>query len=306
MTGRLRTIFAATIVLAAVALSLLALPATVDAQASVTGAADFRSAPQLPPGTYTDRIVTGDSAWYAITYTNNTPYRFEVDFVGEGPGQGVDLTVALVAPTLTVVDGPSRIVEGSGAEYPLGHTNTWFLRVSLATTSQVGIEFPVSISVEGVAPEGTEPCAEVPGCTLDEEYAAVNVAIAEVEAEIEARGARESRAAVEAEIENAKSFAETSAQLRPGIDSRLAAAEARMAELCAPDPLCDEFPDQGSRTPLLGWVIGLAALAFGIRRAIKRLTSDPSDDESAAPRAPRSKTALERANDQAKAKADKK
>ena len=55
------------------------------AQTGVTGTADFRNAPRLSPGSYVDRIVTGDSAWYSIIYTNSTPYKFEVDFQGGRP-----------------------------------------------------------------------------------------------------------------------------------------------------------------------------------------------------------------------------
>ncbi|MBT6445395.1 MAG: hypothetical protein HOK58_10470, partial [Acidimicrobiaceae bacterium] len=76
---------------------------TADAQAVVVGSADFRNAPQLPPGQYVDRIVTGDTAWYSIIYTNNTPYNFDVAFQDSPPDRGVDLSVSLVAPTLTTV-----------------------------------------------------------------------------------------------------------------------------------------------------------------------------------------------------------
>jgi hypothetical protein len=77
-----------------------------------------------------------------------------------------------------------------------------------------------------------------------------------------------------------------------------------MADLCAPEPMCDEFPDPGSKTPILGWIVGLAALGFGLFRAVKRFGEDPeAEDEVPAPREPSS---LERAQAEAKAKSKSK
>lgn len=276
------------------------------AQESVVGTADFRNAPQLVPGSYVDRIVTGDSAWYSVVYTNGTPYQFEVDFQGVDPGRGFDLNVSFVAPTLTTVDGPGQIVDGSGVNYPAGHTNVWFLKVSLDTSDQIGIEYPITISVAGVQNEGVDDCGDVAGCVLDDDYAAVNVALAEAQAELEQAQSQETLAAVQSEIENIRGFIETSDTLAPAAEARLARAEATMAELCAPEVMCDEFPPAGTTTPLIGWVLGLGALGFGAFRAFKKITADPA--VVAAP--PRTPSALERAKaDQkaarAKAKAKK-
>ena len=269
-----------------------------DAQAAVTGTADFRNAPQLPPGTYFDRIVTGDSAWYAIVYTNGTPYEFEVDFQGADPGRGFDLNVSFVAPTLTTVDGPGDVVAGRGVNYPAGHTNVWFLKVSLDSADQVGIEYPISIQVAGVQAESVENCSDIPGCVLDDEYAAVNVALAEATAELERARSQETLAAVRAEIENLRGFAESADTLAPAAQARLARAEAVMAELCAPEVMCDEFPPPGTKTPIIGWIVGLGALGFGGYRAFNKFTRDPEAEVATAPRTPSS---LERAKADQKA-----
>ena len=226
---------------------------TASAQTTVVGSADFRNAPQLPPGQYVDRIVTGDTAWYAVIYTNSTPYRFEVSFQGNAP-VGVDLSASFVAPTLTTVDGPAQVVEGNGVEYPAGHTNVWFLKVSLNTSSQIGVEYPIVINVEGVQTLGVEPCADDPDCELDDEYAAINVALAEAEAELEQLRAAETTDAVQAEIENIRGFQESADSLGPRAQARLAQLEAQLAEKCAPEPDCEEFPDPGSKTPIIGWL----------------------------------------------------
>ena len=246
------------------------------AQTGVTGTADFRNAPQLSPGSYVDRIVTGDSAWYSIIYTNSTPYEFEVDFQGVDPGPGFDLNVSFVAPTLMIVDGPAGLVDGNGVEYPAGHTNVWFLKVSLETSDQVGVNYPIVIRVDGVQTVSIEACGDIDGCVLDHEYAAILVALAEANADLEAARSQETLAAVEAEIENLRGFSESASTLAPAAQARLARAEAVMAELCAPVSICDEFPDPGSKTPLFGWVFGLAALGFGGFRVFKKLTTEPT------------------------------
>lgn len=269
-------------VLATVAILLVALAGAgaallpaASAQQSVTGTADFRNAPHLPPGEYVDRIVTGDSAWYSVVYTNGTPYEFEVGIQGGNPGADVGVSVSFVAPTLTTVDGPNTLVSGTGVDYPAGHTNVWFLKVSVTTTGQAGVEYPVVIRTSGVQTFGTDPCSDTPGCTLDEEYAANNVALAEATAALEQMRSQETRAAVEAEIENARGFVDTGASLAPATQARLQRAEERIAELCAPEPDCDVFPPPGSKTPIIGWIVGLGVLGFGAYRAYRKFTLDP-------------------------------
>ncbi len=253
------------------------------AQESVVGSADFRNAPQLLPGEYADRVVTGDTAWYSVVYTNNTPYEFEVSFRGSDPGREVDLSVSFVAPTLTTVDGPSNIVDGDGVEYPSGHTNVWFLKVSLSTTGQTGVEYPILISASGVQSVGIEPCGDTPGCTLDDEYASNNVALAEATEAIERLRSQETLAGVESELDNLRGFAETDETVGPAAQARLARAEATMARLCAPDLTCDDFPNPGSKTPIIGWIIGLALLGFGAHRAVKRFGKKPEPEQEPEP-----------------------
>ena len=277
---------------------------TADAQAVVVGSADFRNAPQLPPGQYVDRIVTGDTAWYPIIYTNNTPYNFDVAFQDSPPDRGVDLSVSLVAPTLTTVDGPAAVVSGSGVTYPAGHTNAWFLKVSLATNGQIGVEYPIVLTINGVQALGTDDCSDIDGCTLDDEYAAVGVALAKATAELEQARSQETLAAVQNQMENSRGFVESANALGPTAQSRLARAERQMAQLCAPDPMCAEFPNPGSRTPLIGWIFGLAALGFGAFRAFKKLTTDPAPQAAAAP--PCRLSSLEQAQADKKAQSKKK
>jgi len=274
------------------------------AQAVVVGSADFRNAPELPPGQYVDRIVTGDTAWYSIIYTNNMPYNFAVAFQDSPPDRGVDLSVSLVAPTLTTVDGPAAVVSGSGVTYPAGHTNAWFLKVSLATDDQIGVEYPIVLTIDGVQALGTDDCSDIDACTLDDGYAVVGVALAKATAELEQARSQETLVAVQNQIENSRGFVESASALEPTAQSRLARAERQMAQLCAPDPMCVEFPNPGSRTPLIGWIFGLAALGFGAFRAFKKLTTDPAP--AAAPAPPRRLSSREQAQAEKKARSKQK
>ena len=274
---------------------------SADAQAAVVGSADFRNAPQLPPGQYVDRIVTGDTAWYSIIYTNDTPYSFDVAFQGQGPGRGVDLSVSFVAPTLTTVDGPAAVVSGGGVTYPAGHTNVWFLKVSLATSDQIGVEYPIVLTVDGVQAVGTKDCTDIDGCTLDDEYACMNVALAQANAELEQARSQETLVSIQKQIENSRGFAESADTLGPAAQARLARAESTMAQLCAPDPMCDEFPNPGTKTPIIGWILGLAVLGFGAFRAVKKLTTEPTEKATAEPS--RKLSSLEQAQSDKKARA---
>jgi len=252
---------------------------TADAQQRVVGAADFRGAPQLVPGQYQDTIVTGDNAWYSLVYTNNTPYKFDVSFAGAAPGDA-ELVATFVAPTLSNVSGPSASIDGRGVEYPSGHTNVWFLKVSLMSSGQAGIEYPIIISVDGVLNETIEPCREVPGCTLDTEFAALTDELDLAKANLAELRAQETTENVTAEIQNLKGFIETSDLLTPKAQARQARAEATMARLCDPDPICTEFPQPAPRPVVLGLILGFGALGLGGYRALNRFRNAPEDGES--------------------------
>lgn len=274
---------AATVALAVVL--MISFAPIAAAQIPVTGTADFRNAPLLTPGTYTDRIVTGDSAWYAVMYANGTPYEFSVDFQGAGASD-LSLTTSFVAPTLTTVDGPAATVSGSGVEYPAGSTNVWFVKVSLETSGQIGVDYPIELTVSGVESVGTEDCSATPGCALDDEWATAMAQLDQARASAEAARSAETTAQVQAEIDNLTGFRDSAQALLPTAESRLNRAEAAMADLCNPDPFCDPFPDAGSSTPLLGWIVGLAALVGGgYLFSNKRSTTDETELAAAAPQA---------------------
>jgi len=277
-TASFRLVALALLVFGALAGTIVQAP-SAHAQTSVTGTADFRNAPQLIPGQYRDLVVSGDSAWYSVLYTNDDPYRFEVSIDGAAPSD-VEVNVSFVAPTLDAIDGPSALVDGGGVTYPLGHTNVWFLQVSLDTTGQLGLEFPIRLSVEGVQDLSVEPCPDIPGCDLDEQLADINVAIADAQNELERIDPLNTAEAVEREMIGLRQSADSAATItRPMAESRLAQAEARIAQLCGSDNDCDEFPQPPGKTPLLGLIVGLAALGFGARKAVANLRAGRSEED---------------------------
>jgi len=175
----------------------------------------------------------------------------------------VQAQISFVAPTLTTIEGPSRSISGSNLSYPVGDVNTWFLKVSLTTTGQVGIEYPVIVTVSGVESLGREACSAATGCTLDQDLAVITNQLTDLRAEVERNGSRETTEVVEASIRGSQSFLDTANNRLPAAEARLNRAEARMADLCNPDPFCETFPQPAARTPLLGLVVGIGALAAG-------------------------------------------
>ena len=262
------------VLLCCLAVQALLLPAAT-AQTSVVGSADFRNAPQLGPGEFRDTIVTGDTAWYSLLYTNNTPYRFEVSVLGGS----ADLTASFVAPTLAVVVEDESVVQGSGVEYPVGTTNEWFLKVTASSpTGQDGVEVQVLIDVDGVEEAGLADCADVPGCTYEQEFTELSAELESARAALAEQQARPTTANVERDITNLEGFIGSTDALTPASDARLARAEAQMERYCAPDAFCDEFPDPKPNTPIVGLALGLGVLAFGAYRAVKKFQAAKPDE----------------------------
>lgn len=277
----MRRVMVAVVVMAGLMASVAGFAPMAQAQDPVVGTADFRNAPLLGPGSYSDRLVTGDTAWYSVAYINDDDYRFAVSLAGVTPGSTpeLDLNLSFVAPTLTTIDGPAAVVEGPGFEYSVGHTNIWFLKVSLETTGQVGLEYPIEITVEGVQNVGAQPCSELPGCSLDDELRTLNGDLAQARADLAEVNSQDTLEAVERELANLDGFVQSARLKGPEAQSRLLQAQNTMATLCAPELTCEEFPNPGTKTPLIGWVVGIAVLGFGLFRASKKLKRDTSAEE---------------------------
>lgn len=274
MTARApKRLFGVISVLVTLVVTLAATAVRADAQTPVEGAADFRNAPLLPPGQFVDEIVTGESVWYALIYTNDTPYRFEVSLpdVDLEADDELTLEARFVGPTFETVGRSGTVVEGSGLRYPSGHTNVWFLVVTLSSSGEENVPYDLVIDVvEGVQDAGLEDCADVAGCTYEADLQRAQAEFDAVQAEFDAAAALEQQVRVEAEISNLTGFLETSESLRPAVEARLKPLEEKMAELCAPEPTCTTFPEQPGKTSVVGLGIGSLALIGGASRAYRR------------------------------------
>ena len=250
----------------------------------VVGTADFRDPPALMSGQYSDTIVTGDTVWYAILYTNNTPYRFEVSLPGVDLGAQNELTLeaSFIGPTLGSVGESAALVAGPGAAYNSGDTNVWYIKVALETTGRLGVEYRLMLDIEGAEATGFDDCTKMPECTLDDELALINEQAGQLEADLADLIERGSATVAQIEIDELHRQVNTSATQLIEAEAGLAGAEARLAQLCAPSATCETFPDPGTTTSPLAWALGALVLAGGARAIVKRLRQKMQKGESEA------------------------
>jgi hypothetical protein len=257
----------------AVCLSVGAAPSSraldvADAE-EVAGTADFRNAPAIADGTYKDTIVTGESVWYAVTYTNRDPFKVEseladVDVAGD---DDLTLTMRFVSPTL---DAPleGQTIDGS-ASYGGAETNTWYLEAVLDTEGRLGVQHTLLFSVSGARSDGFEACDDASGCTLDEDYAQVTAQVGDLREQIRAaeNGDPEAQlAALEEELAQAQATQKE--------------AEAEIAAMCAPDSTCETPP--GPKTPIWTWAVGGLVLVAGFAALLFVLQGRRSEDVTGA------------------------
>ena len=269
-----------TTLLTAVTLSmatLLSLGATAAAQdpVEVDGSADFRNPPTLAPGQYRDTIVTGEAVWYALIYTDNTPYRFEVTLpeVDLEAQEELTLETRFITPTLGDVDSGSTLVEGAGASITGGGTQTfkWYLEIALSTTGRLGVEYDLLLDIQGVQRGSLLLCSEVPECTLDLELAALDEELAALQADLaELQGVDSTEvleadiAALEAEIAATEEAIEDANQRAQAARASEQEAADEIAEICSPDADCDVPPEPSSSMPIWALVLAILVLVGGV------------------------------------------
>ena len=224
-----------------------------DPGSSSLGSPDHRTAPVLSPGTYSDTIKTGQVNWYAVLYTNNTPYAFSADLPGIDLDASDELTleIAFVGPTLGSIDR-GRSIDG-GASYGGGGTNRWYLAVKLDTTGRLGEVHELELDVEGVVASGLEDCDTDPACTLDLDLAEIETEITDLQAAIDELPNEDPTAVLRDEIDGLE-------RRQNEAETALNEATGEIATICAPAATCDQVTDPGSETPAWAW--GAGALVF--------------------------------------------
>lgn len=263
----------------AVAATLLTGP-SADAQerAETEGSADFRNPPILTDGSYADTIVTGETVWYSVIYTNNTPYRITVALadVDVETNDELTLTANFVGPTLSSLRS-GTVVEGPGASYDGGVTNVWYVSVSLDTTGQLGREHELLLDLEGFSSSRLEFCEDLPDCTASADLQALQDELVRVEEQLAALGEADSSEVIEAEIDELRTRRDAAASAVQAAETEVAdlearsadaaaelqAAEAEAAEICPPGTPCDPAGESSSSTPAWAIVVGVLALLGG-------------------------------------------
>ena len=150
----------------------------------IEGAADFRTAPRVTDGDYVDSVVAGDAVWYAVLYTNNVPYEFSASLTDQAP-EGTAFTIEFIGPSLEPIGEPDPAKVSGTAYYGSGEeTYIWYLKVTLASTGEVGTAYGLTLNVKGATGGRTAPCADLPDCTADDAAEAAKAALDEANAEL--------------------------------------------------------------------------------------------------------------------------
>lgn len=202
------------LVVCAMVLCVGARSAAAQEATDAEGAADFRTAPRLAPGRYTDTVVAGESVWYAVLYTNEVPYRLNAALRGAAP-EGSEFSIEFLSPTLEVLDSAADTLTGS-ATYSAGGTNTWYVRVNLASPTEVGETYEFDIELDGVNEGRLEPCEQLPDCEAADQMQAKTAEVDEANAELSELTEDGSGEAVKTEIDALKKrVPELQAELEP-------------------------------------------------------------------------------------------
>ena len=271
----LRKLLIALFVIVALSATLFAGSGIAQDATPVDGTADFRAPPFIGNGTFTDTIVAGEAVWYAVIYTNDNPYRIEVSVPSADLDNNPDLELEtqFISPTLGAVQTGSDVLAGRGSITGGGpDTNAWFIQIALNTTGRLGVEHEVIFEVEGVEESGIEDCAAAADCTLDDDLASLDEELEDIqESLIAIENAGDDESAIVAETARLEAEVAAGEAAIANADARTEVASDQIddalediAAVCAPERDCDEAPDPGSSTPLVGLIVGGVILVGGL------------------------------------------
>lgn len=182
----------------------------------IDGAADFRTAPRLTDGDYVDSVVAGDAVWYSLLYTNNVPYEFTAALTDEAP-EGTAFTIEFVSPSLEPIGEPDPAKVSGTAYYGSGdETYTWYIKVSLASTGEVGTAYGMTLSIQGATGGRTTSCDDLADCTADDDAREAEASLDTANAELADTKANGGEEAVRQQIDDGRDqIAQLDADLEP-------------------------------------------------------------------------------------------
>lgn len=149
------------------------------AAVGVEGARDFRTAPQIEDGDFTDTIVVGETLWYAVVLANDDASMFEVRTAVEPPtADDVELELELVAPNLDRLERTSGDLVARGfyfGERDDQQAWTWYLAYTLSSSGTEGppttAEHALRFRISGTAAVDLSACADAASCAAHGEVA---------------------------------------------------------------------------------------------------------------------------------------
>lgn len=272
---------------------LSASPTAAQEATPVEGAADFRTAPTIGPGTYVEELVTGEHVWYGVFYTEREDVEFEAELVGVDPADvDVEIVSSFVPPVLdaclTDDDGSwlasCHTFGGAGGG---GDGEIWYVTLGLETTGQLGRVFEVEFTLRGVNERRGDLCDEP--CDLQDEFEELDEEYEQLKSRAEGNSTEPSptEESRNAEVrENIDALGEERDELSQDVE----ALRGEIATLCgAQGNDCATPANAGKASapwPLNGVVaVGAVALVGELGRALWRLRSPGSGVGSAEARA---------------------
>jgi hypothetical protein len=197
ITSRSR-VLSVSLTVAAAAMLLVNASAAAEGASSQLGAADFRSAPVLSAGGYTDTAVPEEVVWYAFR-TSRPEQTVSASAAITDPqiAERLGVTLSIVGPDLAVV---AESATGSlrqaltFSQTGEGRSTTWYLtvRTSNGGSQLADAAVPLAVSLEGVDAADVEPCVAADGCqqAADAERLAAEIETAEASLDAKAAAAQ--------------------------------------------------------------------------------------------------------------------
>ncbi len=259
---------------ALLSLAMLAVPLAALAQQDevVEGARDFRTAPILSDGAYTDTILVGETLWYGVHLINDDEKEFDVFAESLLSGRDdVSIHVEWIGPTLGTVTSGDEI---EAAQFYYGGSNDgetwlWFLKFTVQSDSGALEEVPFRFTVSGAETFDSGPCSVDDGCAMAVEASELETEISELQAIISGNSSETDESTVsepgpgpQTEVVDLQNEIAALENELAAAQSRVTGLETEIAAMEAAEPVSNDAGGGGPLAPLL-LVVGILAAGVG-------------------------------------------
>lgn len=136
------------------------------AETEVQGAADFRTAPVVGDGEYTDTIDVGGQRWYGVMATVGVPFTVTGGLVDAAGREDLTFTMRLRGDSLEEMQADPEELSFIYSHHSTGdQTAVVFLEVDLVGTEKQGEELQFRLDIVGTRTPSTEECGSCPAAT---------------------------------------------------------------------------------------------------------------------------------------------